>query len=71
MINKNTYEKHLKRIDKLLLVDDNNTSPADANFIELVKISNLVADYEEKYYPNSKPSLIDVTILRVQELSLK
>ena len=40
------------------------------NYIELDKLSNLVADYEEVYLPISKPSLIDTIKLRMFEMDL-
>ncbi|MBO6220749.1 MAG: helix-turn-helix domain-containing protein, partial [Bacteroidales bacterium] len=42
----------------------------DKNSIELVILSNLVADYEDIHYPISKPSLIEVLKLRMYEMGL-
>jgi HTH-type transcriptional regulator/antitoxin HigA len=41
----------LERIDELLLVVDNQTSEKDKNFVELDLLSDLVAEYEEVYFP--------------------
>lgn len=41
------YNYALKRIEELLKVVDNDTPTNDKNSIELVLLSNLVADYEE------------------------
>jgi len=43
------YDKAVERIEELLRVVDNNTSPDDKNFIELDLLSELVADYEAMY----------------------
>lgn len=45
------YKSALKRIDKLLpLVTDD--TPVDApNLIELLKVSNIVEEYEDGHYP--------------------
>jgi len=71
MISEKTYKKYLLRIDELLKVVDNNTPIDNTDFIELDKISDLVADYEEVVYSMSKPSLIDVIKLRMEERGLK
>ena len=49
------YQKLLDRIDELLQVVGNDTQTDDQNFIELDILSDLVAEYEEKYYPIIKP----------------
>ncbi len=51
------YKKTIERIEKLLLKVDNQTSENDKDFIELDLLSDLVAEYEEKYFPVEKPSL--------------
>ena len=51
------YEKALERVDELLREVDNQTSENDKNYIELDLLSDLVAEYEEKYFPVEKPSL--------------
>lgn len=51
------YEKALERVDELLQEVDNQTSENDKNFIEPDLLSDLVAEYEEKYFPVEKPSL--------------
>ncbi len=70
MITEREYTKLLKRIDELLQVVDNDTPTTDKNFIELDVISDLIADYEEVYYPIGTPSLIDVMKLRMYEMDL-
>ena len=71
MITEKTYKQHLLRIEKLLTIVGNDTSPNDPDFIELDTISDIVADYEEKYMPVYTPTLIDVIKLRMQEQGLK
>lgn len=50
---------------------DNNTSKNDKYFIELDNISNLIADYEEKYYSMKPNSLIEMVKLRMFQRKLK
>ncbi len=45
------YLKNCERVEELLKVVDNETSIDDKNFIELDFLSDLVADYEEEYFP--------------------
>ena len=71
MITEKIYKQYLLRIDELLKVVGNRTPSNDPNFIELETISDLVADYEEKYLPVAIPSLIDMIKLRMQEQGLK
>ncbi len=71
MITEKIYKQYLLRIEELLKVVGNSTSSNDPNFIELETISDLVADYEEKYLPVAIPSLIDMIKLRMQEQELK
>ena len=64
------YEAAMSRIEELLRIVDDNTPADDKNSIELVILSNLVADYEDIHYPISKPSLIEVLKLRMYEMGL-
>lgn len=50
------YKAMCSRIEELLQVVGNDTLPTDKNFIELDIISDLVADYEETYYPIEPPT---------------
>lgn len=54
--NEMQYLKSLDRIEELLQVVGNDTLPDDPNFVELDLLSDLVAEYEEKYQPVSIPS---------------
>jgi len=51
------YNKAVERIEELLLVVGNDTSPNDKDFIELDLLSELVADYEAVHYPVRIPRL--------------
>ena len=45
------YQAAMARIEELLPLVTEDTQEDDANFIELVHLSNLVADYDEAHYP--------------------
>ena len=58
--NEEQYEVMLERIEELLPLVSNETPVTDRNMIELVVISNLVEEYEEKYYPVVMPTLPEI-----------
>ena len=64
------YGKAVQRIEELLQVVGNDTSEDDKYFVELDLLSDLVAEYEEQYYPVSKPTLIEIIRLRMAELGI-
>lgn len=64
------YEVLKDRIEELLVTVDNETPEYDKKLIELNLISNLVADYEEEYFPVKSPRLVDVIKLRMYEMNL-
>jgi HTH-type transcriptional regulator/antitoxin HigA len=64
------YEAAMKRINELLDLVDDDTPEDDIRCVELVLLSNLVADYEDEHYPIVKPSLTDVLKLRMYEMGL-
>lgn len=68
--NESQYNSAMKRIDELLKVVDDNTPEDSTESVELVLLSNLVADYEDVHYPISKPTLIDILKLRMFEMGL-
>ncbi|CAD5258072.1 MAG: helix-turn-helix domain-containing protein [Imperialibacter sp.] len=70
MIKEKEYKKYLARIEELLKVVGNDTSPEDPTFVELDEISDLVAEYEEAHLPVATPGLIDVIRLRMSEMGL-
>ncbi len=49
--NETQYDAALARIDELLPLVSDDTPIDDPACVELVKISNLVADYEDVHYP--------------------
>ena len=64
------YQAIVNRIEKLLENPDNIENPESADYIELNVLSDLVADYEERTYPISKPNLAEVIKLRMAEMGL-
>ncbi len=68
--NESQYKAAMSRIEELLAVVTEDTPDDDVNSVELVLLSNLVADYDEEHYPISAPSLIDVLRLRMYEMNL-
>jgi len=60
ILNESQYEVMIERIEELLKVVSNDTPVTDRNFIELDVISNLVEEYEEKYYPVEMPTLSEI-----------
>jgi HTH-type transcriptional regulator / antitoxin HigA len=64
------YKKAISRVEELLLVVGNETSAEDQNFVELDLLSDLVAEYEERYYPIQKPSLASIIRLRMAEMNI-
>lgn len=68
--NEKQYEAAMARINEFLEIVDENTPTDDKNSVELVLLSNLVADYEDIHYPIEKPSLVEVLKLRMYEMGL-
>ncbi|MCF8352617.1 MAG: transcriptional regulator, partial [Bacteroidales bacterium] len=64
------YNITVERIEELLQIVGNDTPKDDKYFVELDLLSDLVADYEEAYYPVSKPTLIETIRLRMAELGI-
>ena len=65
------YEVALKKIDLLLKKIGNDHSYDNPEFVMMDRLSDLVADYEDKKYKIENPSLIDVIKLRMYEMGLK
>lgn len=68
--NEMQYDSAMKRINELLKEVNDDTPEEDVRSVELVLLSNLVADYEEQHYPISKPTLVEVLKLRMYEMGL-
>ncbi|MBO4918330.1 MAG: helix-turn-helix domain-containing protein [Bacteroidales bacterium] len=64
------YQSAMARIEELLKIVNNDTPVEDKDSIELVLLSELVADYEDVHYPIEKPTLTDVLKLRMYEMGL-
>ena len=60
----------MQRINELLEVVTDETPADDARNVELVLLSNLVADYEDEHYPITTPTLIETLKLRMFEMGL-
>ena len=50
------YEWAVARVEELLPFVNEDTPTTDSNYIELVLLSNLVADYSEEHYSLGEPS---------------
>lgn len=59
--NENQYEWAVARVEKLLPLVNDDTPETDPNYIELLILSNLVADYSEEHFSPGEPTLKDVT----------
>ena len=68
--NEKQYEWAVARVEQLLPLVNDNTPETDPNYIEMVLLSNLVADYSEEHYSLGNPSLTDVIKLRMYEMGL-
>jgi len=68
--NEMQYNSAIERINSLLKEVDDNTPETDVRSVELLLLSNLVADYEDEHYPIRKPTLIEVLKLRMFEMGL-
>jgi HTH-type transcriptional regulator/antitoxin HigA len=68
--NEKQYEVMLERIEEILPLVSNDTPVTDRNMVELEIISELVEEYEEKYYPVEIPTLNEVIRLRMAEMGL-
>lgn len=64
------YKATMERIEELLLVVGEDTPESDKNSVELVLLSNLVADYDEEHYPVAQPTLSEILKLRMYEMGL-
>ncbi|MGB3852762.1 MAG: helix-turn-helix domain-containing protein [Tunicatimonas sp.] len=65
------YQGALKEIDKLLVSVGNDHSYDNPEFAKMDRLSDLVADYEDKHYPVELPPLVDVIKLKMYEMGLK
>lgn len=68
--NESQYDWAVARVEALLPLVNDDTPETDPNYIELVLLSNLVADYSDAHYAVGEPTLIDVLKLRMYEMGL-
>lgn len=64
------YQAAMARIEELLPLVTEDSPEEDIHSVELVLLSNLVADYDDAHYPIEAPSLISVLRLRMYEMKL-
>ena len=64
------YQAAMARIEELLPLVTEETPEDDIHSVELVLLSNLVADYDDTHYPVKPPKLVDVLRLRMYEMNL-
>ena len=58
--NEDQYVWAERRVEELLPLVNDSTPTDDPNYIELVLLSNLVADYSEEHYALGESSPVDV-----------
>jgi HTH-type transcriptional regulator/antitoxin HigA len=58
--NERQYNVLIERIEELLPLVNNETPADDRYLVELDIISNMVEEYEEKYYPVEMPTLAEI-----------
>ena len=68
--NENQYNWAVDRVEQLLPLVNDDTPETDPNYIELILLSNLVADYSDEHFSLGEPTLIDVIKLRMYEMGL-
>lgn len=68
--NETQYNAAMERIEELLPLVTEETPLTDKNSVELVLLSNLVADYDEEHYPIKAPTLAELIRLRMAEMHL-
>jgi HTH-type transcriptional regulator / antitoxin HigA len=64
------YNAIVERVEELLSNPDNIENPDAKGYVELNLLSDLVADYEEKYFPISSPTLSEALRMRMKERGL-
>ena len=68
--NEPQYEWAVARVEQLLPLVNDETPETDPHYIELVLLSNLVADYSEEHYSVGEPTLVETLKLRMYEMGL-
>lgn len=70
IITESQYNAAMERVEELLKIVDDTTPADNKDSVELVLLSNLVADYEEEHFPIKNPSLTEILKLRMFEMGL-
>ena len=65
------YQKALKKIDEFMVKVGDNHSYDNPEFVMMDRLSDLVADYEDKHFSIETPPLIEVIKLKMYEMGLK
>ena len=68
--NEMQYNSAMERVEELLKIVTDDTPETDKDSVELVLLSNLIADYEDVHYPIAKPTLVGILKLRMYEMGL-
>jgi len=66
-ISKQQYEYALARIEDLLPIVTDETSPVDKTAIELAIVSDIVVEYEKEHFPIAKPTIGELISLSIEE----
>ena len=64
------YQIILKRVETLMDIVTEDTSPNDPDFVELDLLADLAEEYEMEHYPVGQPSLPEILKLRMYEMKL-
>lgn len=64
------YNAIVDRVEELLQNPDNIENRDSKGYVELNLLSDLIADYEERYHPVKKPLLSDAIKVRMAEMGL-
>lgn len=68
---KKQYEEALQKIDELLIKIGDNHNYDNPDFVMMDRLSDLVANYEDREFIIETPSLINVIKLKMYEMGLK
>ncbi len=68
---KEQYETALNLIEEFITKVGDHQTYDNPDFIMLDRLSDLVADYEDKHFKIEKPALVDVIKLKMYEMGLK
>ncbi|WP_339654653.1 helix-turn-helix domain-containing protein [uncultured Maribacter sp.] len=71
LITHKQYVKASLRLEEIIDIVDNNTPMDDSLAKELIKISDIIEQYEEIHFPIGLPTLQEMIELRMFEMGLK